>query len=125
MNIFKKYSNQLKLIEENYNKKEITRSYFGALLAVLIIAVPLILFLVQLFSIFLMRPYLMEIIAVIIFEILFLCLFIFKNSILKKYRIVEEISYKLVLLFEFISVSIFIIIIAVLIALFIIPLVVL
>ena len=102
MNIFKKYSNQLKLIEENYNKKEITRSYFGALLAVLIIAVPLILFLVQLFSIFLMRPYLMEIIAVIIFEILFLCLFIFKNSILKKYRIVEEISYKLVLIFEFI-----------------------
>ena len=40
MNIFKTYKDQTKLIEEKYSNKEITRAYFGSLIAVLIIAEP-------------------------------------------------------------------------------------
>ena len=125
MNIFKKYSNELNLIENNYSKQEVRGSYLGSFLATMIIAFPVVLVLIQLFSIFLMRPYLMLIITALSFDVLFLLFIVFKNSILKKYRIVEEISYKYILIFEYIVTTIFVIIIALLLALVLIPLVVL
>ena len=125
MNIFKTYKDQTKLIEEKYSNKEITRAYFGSLIAVLILAVPVILVLVQLFSIFLMRPYLMEIIAAISIDVLLVLFIVFKNAILKKYNAFDDIKYNFILIFEGIVISIFVIILALIVGFVIIPIFVL
>ena len=125
MNIFKTYKDQTKLIEEKYSNKEITRAYFGSLIAVLILAVPVILVLVQLFSIFLMRPYLMEIIAAILIDVLLVLFIVFKNAILKKYNAFDDIKYNFILIFEGIVISIFVIILALIVGFVIIPIFVL
>ena len=125
MNIFKTYKDQTKLIEEKYSNKEITRAYFGSLIAVLIIAVPVILVLVQLFSIFLMSPYFMEIIAAISIDILLVLFIVFKNAILKKYNAFDDIKYNFILIFEGIVISIFVIILALIVGFVIIPIFVL
>ena len=125
MNIFKTYKDQTKLIEEKYSNKEITRAYFGSLIAVLILAVPVILVLVQLFSIFLMRPYFMEIIAAISIDVLLVLFIVFKNAILKKYNAFDDIKYNFILIFEGIVISIFVIILALIVGFVIIPIFVL
>lgn len=125
MNIFKTYKDQTKLIEEKYSNKEITRAYFGSLIAVLILAVPVILVLVQLFSIFLMRPYFMEIIAAISIDCLLVLFIVFKNAILKKYNAFDDIKYNFILIFEGIVISIFVIILALIVGFVIIPIFVL
>ena len=125
MNIFKTYKDQTKLIEEKYSNKEITRAYFGSLIAVLILAVPVILVLVQLFSIFLMRPYFMEIIAAISIDCLLVLFIVFKNAILKKYNAFDDIKYNFILIFEGIVISIFVFILALIVGFVIIPIFVL
>ena len=125
MNIFKTYKDQTKLIEEKYSNKEITRAYFGSLIAVLILAVPVILVLVQLFSIFLMRPYFMEIIAAISIDCLLVLFIVFKNAILKKYNTFDDIKYNFILIFEGIVMNIFVIILALIVGFVIIPIFVL
>lgn len=125
MNIFKTYKDQTKLIEEKYSNKEITRAYFGSLTIVLILAVPVILVLVQLFSIFLMRPYFMEIIAAISIDVLLVLFIVFKNAILKKYNAFDDIKYNFILIFEGIVISIFVIILALIVGFVIIPIFVL
>ena len=125
MNIFKTYKDQTKIIEEKYSNKEITRAYFGSLTIVLILAVPVILVLVQLFSIFLMRPYFMEIIAAILIDVLLVLFIVFKNAILKKYNAFDDIKYNFILIFEGIVISIFVIILALIVGFVIIPIFVL
>lgn len=125
MNIFKTYKDQTKLIEEKYSNKEITRAYFGSLIAVLILAVPVILVLVQLFSIFLMRPYFMEIIAAISIDCLLVLFIVFKNAILKKYNAFDDIKFNFILIFEGIVISIFVFILALIVGFVIIPIFVL
>ena len=124
MNIFKTYKDQSILIEEKYSSKEIKRAYFGSLIAILIIALPIILVLVQLYSVFLMRPYLMEIISSISIDIILVLFIVFKNAILKKYNVFDDIKYNFILIFEASIITIIVIILALIVGFFIIPLVV-
>ena len=125
MNIIKEYKNSTNILFEIYDKKEIRRSNLGSFLAMLIIALPLILVLVQLYLSFLMRPYFLLILTSIVFSLLSLLFYLFRCDILLRYKKVETINYKLITLIDFFITFILIIIVTIIAAIFIIPLIVL
>ncbi len=125
MNIIKEYKKSTNLIYEIYDKKEIRRSNLGSFLAMIIIAIPLILILIQLYLSFLMRPYLLLILTCIIFSGLSCVFYLFRNNILLRYKKDEDINYKLITLIDFLITFTLIIIATIIAAVFIIPIIVL
>ncbi len=121
MKIIDSYKNSKNQILENYTDKEIIRADLGALLATLIIFIPVVFVIVELTTVFLMLPYLMVIFIVSGFLTASLLYNLFKIAIFNSYKRTNSINFKVIVAFNMIISIVFIAIVALIISLIIIP----
>lgn len=116
-----KYKEEKEKFNTLYTKDENTEAISTGLIATIIIAVPIILVVFNLFYCFMMYPYFVFYLSGFGLILLIYLYFIFKNACLKKIKKYDELNYNVLLYTRFIFYAVIAAIIVVILSLIIVP----